>query len=142
MVDLIDNGVMAGMSAAMAYWLFAGMVCMGFITWRYRGRFANWGELSVRDKADAILSVSLFGFLAHATFHRARAAYSFAVYEWDVSALTLLTAPLYLLLAMASVAGLLWWMCLEIFGLAQHERWWWLLILTGAWLGAGVSWRY
>lgn len=142
MTDYVDAGLLAGMSATMAYWLLVGMTGMGLMAWRYRARFRNWMGLTVRDRADAVLSLSLCGFLAYAAFHRTLAAYSFAAQEWGLSNLTATAAPLYIVWALIAVAGLLWWICLEIFGPACHQKWWWLFIASGAGLGAGVSWRY
>ena len=139
---MVDSGVLAGMSATLAYWLFVCAFGMGIMTWRYRERYVNWWGLTQRDHADAILSVSLLGFLAYAATHRAIATYSHATQEWGLSPATLAITPLNLVWALVFVSGLLWWTCHEIFGSAYHHRWWLLLMFTGVFLGAGVSWRY
>jgi hypothetical protein len=142
MFNWIDAGVLAGMSMAMAFWLLADTIAMGILTWRYRDRFSFWGQLGSRDRADAILNISLFIFFAHATFQRLIATYSFAAQEWRLSPLTVATAPGNLLLACASVAGLMWWVCFYLFGPARHHYWWMLLAVSGIVLGGGVAWRY
>ena len=142
MREWIDHGALAGLSATMAYWLLVCSASMGMLSWRYRARYANWRGMTQRDRADAVLSLSLFGFLAYAMVHRAFAAYSHATQEWGLSPLTLSITPLNLVWALVSVSGLLWWTCHEIFGSACHHRWWLLFMFTGAFLGAGVSWRY
>lgn len=142
MGEWIDHGALAGMSATMAYWLFVAMVGMGAVTWRYRARFSQWRYLTTRERADAIFSVSLCMFLLHDCLHRTIAAYSFAARDWNPSLLTLIATTPNLAWALLAVAGMLWWVCIEVVGTAQNGRWWLLFILTGVFLGAGVSWRY
>ena len=142
MREWIDHGVLAGMSATMAYWLLVCSASMGMLSWRYRDRYSNWRGMTQRDRADAVLSLSLFGFLTYAMVHRVIATYAHAIQEWVVSPAMLAITPLNLVWALVSVSGLLWWTCHEIFGSACHHRWWLLFMFTGAFHGAGVSWRY
>ena len=142
MLDWIDTGHLAGLSATLAYFFIVGTVGMGLLTWRQRGRFAHWWDLSARDRADAVLNVAWLGILLNAAFQRITETYSFAAQEWRLTAVTVATAPLYLGLTLTCMAGFLWWMCLEIVGPARNRLWWVVFIMTGAWLGAGVSWRY
>ncbi len=138
----IDSGDFAGMSATLCYWFIVGAVGMGLLLWRYRRRFAGWRNLSDRDQADAMLQVGVFGILVNAAFQRAIATYSFAVQEWKLTPVTVVTAPFYLTLALVGMACILWWICLEIFGLSRYKAWWAGFIATGAWLGAAVSWWF
>ncbi len=142
MFEWIDGGLLAGLSATLAFWFLAGTVGMAKLTWRYRERFANWSRLGVRDRADAILNVSLFGILFNATYQRAAATYAFAFQEWKINKVTLATAPIYLPWSLFFMAGFLWWMCLETFGPSRNRVWWAALIFAGLWLGGGVAWRF
>ncbi len=138
----MDAGDFAGMSATLAYWFFVGAAGMGLLLWRYRGRFAGWRNLSDRDRADAVLQIGVFGILVNAAFQRGIATYSFAVQEWKLTPVTIVTAPFYLTWALVGMACILWWISLEIFGLARYRVWWSAFIATGAWLGVAVSWRF
>ncbi len=138
----IDSGDMAGLSATLANWFVVGGTGMGILLWRYRARFAGWRNLSDRDKADALLHLGIFGILINAALQRGIATYSFAVQEWRMSTVTIVTAPVYLAWSLAFMACILWWMCLEIFGLSRYRMWWAAFVVTGLWLGAAISWRY
>lgn len=142
MIDGIDSGDFAGLSVVLALWFVIATLGMGALTWRYRGRFRHWPELTVRDKADAILNVSLFGILFNAAYQRVVATYSFAYQEWKLTALTLATAPIYLPATLVFTAGFLWWMCLELFGPGRHRYWWRGIMAAGVALGAAVSWIF
>lgn len=142
MRDWVDAGILAGMSATMAYWLLIGTTGMGILTWRNRRRFAHWVYLTERDRADAILNAALFGFMAHATFQRVIATYSFAAQEWRLSPLTVSTAPINLLWALVAVAGLMWWICFYLVGPERYRSWWCAFVGVGVWLGISVSWYY
>ncbi len=142
MISALDSGDFAGLSATLCFWFIVGGVGMGLLLWKYRGRFANWRRLSDRDRADALLHVGTFGILVNAALQRGIATYSFAMQEWRLTPLTIITAPVYLAWSLAFMGCVLWWICLEIFGVAQYRLWWAVFIVTGLWLGAAVSWRY
>lgn len=138
----IDAGDLAGLSAALFYWFLIGAAGMGFLIWRYRGRFRHWLSLSARDRADGLLNLSLFGILLNAALQRGIATYSFAVAEWRLSPITVIAAPLYLVWSLIFMAGLLWWQCLEVFGPSRYHLWWHFFMVSGALLGIGVAWRF
>ena len=142
MFNWMDSGDLAGLSAALAYWFIVSTVGLGVLIWRYRGRFRGFWNLTDRDRADAILNVGLFGIMLNAAMQRIIATYSFALQEWRMSPVTVVAAPLYLIWSLIFTAAFLWWMCLEIFGTGRYRMWWTVFIMTGAWLGAGVSWRF
>jgi hypothetical protein len=138
----LDGGDLAGLSAALAYYFVIGSVGLGILIWRYRARFNGWWSLSSRDRADAILHLSMFGIMLNAAFQRIIATYSFAAQEWRMSPVTVVTAPLYLAWSLIFTAAFLWWLCMEIFGPSSSRVWWISFIVTGAWLGAAIGWRY
>lgn len=138
MFNWIDTGVLAGMSIVLCYWLIIGSIGMGVLTWRYRARF--W--LSLHYHGDAILTLGLFGYMAHGAVHRGIAAYNFAVQNWPLSTTTVFLTGPNLIEALASVACILWWMCIEMFGPMYYYIWWMRFILSGVALGICVSWIY
>jgi protein-S-isoprenylcysteine O-methyltransferase Ste14 len=142
MTRWLDSGDFAGLSAALAYYFVVGAVGLGILIWRHRQRFYGWRGLTQQERADCILHVGLFGIVANAAFQRTQATYSFAVQEWRLSNIAILTAPIYLGLALVSMAAFLWWLVLEIVGPSTNRVWWLSLILAGAWLGSAVSWRF
>lgn len=141
MVDRIDASVWAGLAVSMAYYFAVGAGGMGMLIWRYRERFSRWLSQSARDRADSLLNVCLFGLLINLAFQRAVMAYGFLTEE-RISPITLAIAPYYLVWSLVFTAGLLWWLCLEMFGPSRYHQWWWCFMVSGALLCVGVSWRF
>ncbi len=138
----VDGGTLAGLSAALTFFFVIGSAGMGFLIWRYRNRFKFWLRLSARDRADGLLNISIFGILLNAAFQRGNATYSFLNQDWRLTPLTMGSAPFYLIWTLIFMSGLLWWLCLELFGPSQYHQWWWVFMATGAALAAIVIWMF
>jgi hypothetical protein len=140
-ISWLDSGDLAGLSAMLAYWFGLATLGHGTLIWRYRARFLRWFSLSARDRADALLSIALFGILLNAAFQRAIATWALAVAEWRLSPLTTVAAPIYLVWSLIFTAGLLWWLALELLG-PNRYLWWLLAMLSGVALCLGVAWWF
>lgn len=142
MFSWIDKGVLAGMSACVAFWFIVGSVGMTLVMWKYRERFIHLPSLTEQERADCLLNIGLWLLLVHSSWQRVITTFAFATEEWRMTKITLWSSPISLPLAMLSMMSILWWLCRDLFGPSRNRLWWTVFIMTGAWLGAGVSWRY
>lgn len=132
----MSSATSAALSAVLTCFFFAGGMGMAFLTWRYRRRFALWKEMGPQGRADTILNISLVGVLLVSGYHRGIATYNFAFHHWATVTPAASTAAIYLPLHLFSMAGLLWWLCIETVGMAQGGKAWLVLMAAGATLGA------
>lgn len=136
----VDNGVLAGFSAALAYYYACGAALMCWLIWIYRGRFSYWFEIPLRDQADTIFNICFCILLACGGWSRANAAYGYADLKWPASQFNIESTLIHIPM-MFTMLGIICWLCIVIFN-KKYIFLWSSLVLVGIFLGAGVSWRF
>lgn len=130
-----DGAILAGLSAALAFYFLSGVAGMAWLTWRFRGRFSQWFKISARDRADSVLNVCFLLVLLHAGYMRMIAVHSLINHEWTVSGISRYTAPVYLPIALAGSVGVLWWLSYYLLWGRFAGRAWLAVVVLGAGIG-------
>lgn len=135
-MTLTSASILCGFSAALLVWYFAGVVGMGFLTWRFRGRFRAWFKVTGRDRADAALNVSFLLVLGHVTYMRAQTVYFILWHEWSVKGLARSSD---LVFAGIGIAGCLWWLAYYLLYGQGSAKLWLAVMAVGAVFGIWVG---
>ena len=138
-MTISSAAILCGFSAALLVWYLAGVAGMGFLTWRFRGRFRSWLRITERDRADAALNVCFLLVLGHVAYMRAQTCYFILSHEWSVKGLARSSD---LIFAAIGIAGCLWWLAYYLlYGQGSGKLWLGVMVagaVFGAWMGSLV----
>lgn len=138
MDDFFDNGLLAGMSTTLFYWFVAGAAIMGRLCWKQRRWFRSWFSITVDERCDAALNLSLFMLFASSLINRINVAIWLVTHEWHVSPAVMMISQMHLPWAMGACSLFLWWAMYRLAG--ERWRWWWCFLMwTGLSLGLAVA---
>ena len=133
---VVQTDIFAGISAVIAYWLWALSYGMGAFCLQHKYRYTHWLTISPRERADACLNLGCFCFFAYAAIQRSFATWDLAYARWKLTTVTSLIAPIYMPFALFGLSLFLWWMCYH-----RHEnyrRWWCNYMWTGMFMFATI----